>query len=362
MAHGRGRLLVTPFPLKEGDGKGKLRRAYELFLQAERTLVDLRTPPSCIPGLSLGLGCWGMSHAYGPADEAESIATLHAALDAGLVHLDTADVYGAGHNERLLGRALAGRRREAFLATKFGFVGHEHGDVGLDARPERVKAACEASLERLRTDVIDLYYLHRRDPAVPIEDTLGAMAELVKEGKVRFLGLSEVSADTLRRACRVHPIAALQSEYSLFTRDPEAEVLPACRDLGVALVAFSPLGRGMLTGALGSRGDLAEGDYRRDLPRFDAAHWEANRALVDALAALAAERGATPAQVALAWLLGRGPGVLPIPGMKRLRHLEDNLGALKVTLTTEDQARLSVLSATVQGARHNPHNLAFLEA
>lgn len=219
----------------------------------------------CIP--ALGFGCWGMSNAYGPADEQESIATMEAALAVGLRHFDTADVYGDGHNETLLGRTLAGRRQDAFLATKFGFVGDEHGQVRIDGRPERVKIACEASLRRLGTEVIDLYYLHRRDQRVDIEDTVGAMADLVREGKVRYLGLSEVSAETLRRASAVHPIAALQSEYSLFTRDPESTVLSVCRQLGTVLVAFSPLGRGLLTGTVKSRAELAEGDYRREMPR-----------------------------------------------------------------------------------------------
>ena len=209
-----------------------------------------------------------MSDAYGPADEKESIATIEAALTAGLRHFDTADVYGDGHNEKLLGRALAGRRQDVFLATKFGFVGDEHGQVCVDGRPERVKIACEASLRRLGTEVIDLYYLHRRDERVAIEETVGAMADLVREGKVRYLGLSEVSADTLRRASAVHHIAALQSEYNLFTRAIESTVLPVCRELGTVLVAFSPLGRGLLTGKVKSRAELTEGDYRRDIPRF----------------------------------------------------------------------------------------------
>lgn len=324
--------------------------------------MELSRLPSGLEISPLGLGCWGMSHAYGQADEDASIETVRAALDAGLTHLDTADVYGAGHNERLLGRALGARRREAFLATKFGFVGDEHGNVRVDGRPARVRAACEASLVRLGTDVIDLYYLHRRDPDVPIEDTVGAMAELVREGKVRFLGLSEVGVETLRRACAIHPIAALQSEYSLFTRDPETEILPACRALGTALVAFSPLGRGLLTGAVHSRQDLAEGDYRRDLPRFEAANLARNQRLVQALEALGAALGATPAQVALAWLLAQGPDVLPIPGMKRRRHLEDNVGALRLTLGAEACAKLSDLRGGVHGSRHNPHNLGFMEA
>lgn len=313
----------------------------------------------CIP--ALGFGCWGMSDAYGPADEQESIATMEAALAVGLRHFDTADVYGDGHNETLLGRTLAGRRQDAFLATKFGFVGDEHGQVRIDGRPERVKIACEASLRRLGTEVIDLYYLHRRDQRVDIEDTVGAMADLVREGKVRYLGLSEVSAETLRRASAVHPIAALQSEYSLFTRDPESTVLSVCRQLGTVLVAFSPLGRGLLTGTVKSRAELAEGDYRREMPRFAERNLANNRALVEAVEIMARAKNATAAQIALAWLLAQGPDILPIPGMKRRSHLQDNLGALKIQLTPDDLAQLSSISEAVQGQRHNPHNLKFIE-
>lgn len=314
----------------------------------------------CVP--RLGLGCWGMSNAYGPANDAESIATIHAALDAGIRHFDTADVYGSGHNETLLGRALAGRRHQALLATKFGFVGNEHGHVGIDARPRRVKSSCEASLERLNTEVIDLYYLHRLDPQIPIEDTVGAMAELVHEGKVRYLGLSEVSAATLRRAYAVHPIAALQSEYNLFSRDPESSVLPTCRELGTLLVAFSPLGRGMLTGAVQSRKDLADNDYRRDLPRFADDNLNQNLALVQALEKMGRQKNTSAARIALAWLLAQGRDILPIPGMKRLPHLEDNFGALGVQLTLEDLALLDALSKAVKGSRHNAHNLQFIDS
>lgn len=312
----------------------------------------------CLP---IGLGCWGMSDAYGPADEKESIATIEAAMTAGLRHFDTADVYGNGHNETLLGRAVAGRRQDVFLATKFGFVGDEHGQVRVDGRPERVKIACEASLRRLGTEVIDLYYLHRRDERVAIEETVGAMADLVREGKVRYLGLSEVSAETLRRASAVHPIAALQSEYSLFTRAPENTVLPVCRELGTVLVAFSPLGRGLLTGKVKSRAELAEGDYRREIPRFADENLQKNLSLVEALENMALAKNGTAAQVALAWILAQGTDILPIPGMKRQTHLQDNLGALKIQLTPADLAQLSTLSAAVQGQRHNPHNLQFIE-
>jgi aryl-alcohol dehydrogenase-like predicted oxidoreductase len=316
--------------------------------------AELGTPP-------LGYGCWGMSDAYGPANDQQSLATIEAALAAGIRHFDTADVYGNGHNESLLGRAIAGRRQEVFVATKFGFVGDEHGQVSIDGRPERVKMACEGSLRRLGTEVIDLYYLHRRDERVPIEETVGAMAELVREGKVRYLGLSEVSAATLRRASIVHPIAALQSEYSLFTRTPERTVLPACRELGTMLVAFSPLGRGLLTGKVKSREQLSEADYRREMPRFAEGNLQKNLVLVEALEAMAAVKNASAAQVALAWLLAQGNDILPIPGMKRQAHLQDNLGALQVQLTPDDLTQLSTISEAVQGQRHNSHNLKFIE-
>ena len=313
----------------------------------------------CTP--AIGFGCWGMSDAYGPAEEKESIATIEAALSNGVRHFDTADVYGGGHNESFLGRVLAGRRKDVFLATKFGFVGDEHGQIGVDGRPERVKVACEASLRRLGTEVIDLYYLHRRDKRVEIEETVGAMADLVHEGKVRYLGLSEVSAETLRRASIVHPITALQSEYSLFTRDPESTVIPVCRELGTALVAFSPLGRGLLTGKVKSRAELSEGDYRREMPRFAEENLARNCALVEALETMALAKNGTAAQIALAWLLGQGADILPIPGMKRRNHLQDNLGALNIQLTPDDITQLSTLSEAVRGQRHNSHNLKFVE-
>ncbi len=313
----------------------------------------------CTP--AIGFGCWGISNAYGPADEKESLATIEEALAIGLHHFDTADVYGNGHNEILLGKALAGRRQDVFLATKFGFVGNEHGQVCVDGRPERVKTACEASLRRLGTEVLDLYYLHRRDKSVEIQDTVGAMAELVREGKVRYLGLSEVSAETLRRASAVHPITALQSEYSLFTRDAESTVLPVCRELGTALVAFSPLGRGLLTGKVKSRAELTDGDYRREMPRFAEGNLAKNSALVEALEIMALAKDGTAAQVALAWLLCQGKDILPIPGMKRRSHLQDNIRSLNIQLTPDELVRLSTLSEAVQGQRHNPHNLKFID-
>lgn len=294
---------------------------------------------------ALGLGCMGMSEFYGPADEAQSLATLERALDLGVTHYDTADMYGSGHNESLLGRFIAGRRDRVVIATKFGIV-RQPGQYArsIDTSPAYVKAACEASLKRLGVDTIDLYYAHRRNPEVPIEDTVGAMAELVRQGKVRALGLSEVSAATLRRAHAVHPIAAVQSEYSLFTRDCEAEVLPTCRELGVSFVAYSPLGRGMLTGAIAKADDLADNDFRRMSPRFQGDNLHANLHLVDKVRALAAAKGCTPGQVALAWLLARGPDILPIPGTKRIKYLEDNVGAAAVALSADD---LSALDAAL---------------
>jgi aryl-alcohol dehydrogenase-like predicted oxidoreductase len=290
---------------------------------------------------ALGLGCMGMSEFYGPTDEAQSLATLERAFELGVTHYDTADMYGSGHNERLLARFLAGKRDRVVIATKFGIV-REPGQYArvLDTSAAYVKKACEASLQRLGIDTIDLYYAHRRNPEIPIEETVGAMAELVKEGKVRALGLSEVSAATLRRAHAVHPIAAVQSEYSLWTRDPEAEVLPACRELGVSFVAYSPLGRGMLTGAITKADDLAANDFRRLNPRFQGANLDANLHLVEKVRELAAAKGCTPGQVALAWLLAQGGDILPIPGTKRIKYLEDNVGAASIHLGADELARL----------------------
>ncbi|MGE5516084.1 MAG: aldo/keto reductase [Bacteroidota bacterium] len=290
---------------------------------------------------ALGLGCMGMSEFYGPTDEAQSLATLERAFELGVTHYDTADMYGSGHNERLLSRFLAGKRDRVVIATKFGIV-REPGQYSrvIDTSPDYVRRACDASLQRLGIDTIDLYYAHRRNPDIPIEDTVGAMADLVKQGKVRALGLSEVSAATLRRAHAVHPIAAVQSEYSLFTRDPEAEVLPTCRDLGISFVAYSPLGRGMLTGAITKAEDLDATDFRRMSPRFQGGNLDANLHLADKVRELAAAKGCTPGQVALAWLLAQGPEILPIPGTKRIKYLEDNVGAAKVSLSVEELARL----------------------
>ena len=302
---------------------------------------------------ALGLGCMSMAsdYAYGPSDAREATATLHRALELGITFWDTADVYGFGANEELLRPVLQAHRSKVFLATKFGFVADGKGGTALDVRPERIAAACDASLRRLGVDVIDLYYAHRIDPAVPVEEMIGAMAALVQAGKVRFLGVSEASAASLRRAAATHPIAALQSEYSLFTREVEAAILPTCRELGVSLVAFSPLGRGLLT-AKGPQ--LAAQDLRRSMPRFDDENLAANAPLLAGLRELAAVKGCTPAQLALAWLLAQDAHLLPIPGTKRPRYLEENAAAATVALTPADLQQLQQLLAAhpVAGARY----------
>jgi aryl-alcohol dehydrogenase-like predicted oxidoreductase len=298
-----------------------------------------------------GLGCMSMStFPYGPFDEDEALATIERALELGVDFFDTADVYGGGQNEELVGRALKPRRDEVILATKFGNVLRD-GKIGqVDGSPAYVPQACDASLKRLGVDHIDLYYLHRPDTSVPIEDTVGAMAELITAGKVRYLGLSEASASTVRRACAVHPIAALQSEWSLFTRDLEDDVIPACRENGVGLVPFSPLGRGMLTGAITSLEELGERDFRRTNPRFAEENFDRNLELVDVVKKIAAERGCTPGQVALAWLYAQGDDIVPIPGTKRRTYLEENVGSLDVKLTDDDVKRLGGIKAF--GPRH----------
>ncbi|MET8001767.1 aldo/keto reductase [Nonomuraea glycinis] len=302
---------------------------------------------------ALGLGCMGMSEFYGQGDEKESIAVIHRALDLGIDFLDTADMYGNGHNERLVGRAIEDRRDQVVLATKFG-IRRDGGVRTIDNTPEYIRAACDASLQRLGVDHIDLYYMHRRNAGVPVAESVGAMSELVTAGKVRYLGLSEVNEDTLREAVAVHPIAALQSEYSLFTRDLEAKILPAARELGVALVAYSPISRGFLSGALPPADEMPDDDFRKNLPRNQGENAAHNAALVARVQEIAREAGVTAAQLALAWVLAQGDDIVPIPGTKRLRYLEENAAAASITLTGEQLAALerAVPAGAARGGRY----------
>jgi aryl-alcohol dehydrogenase-like predicted oxidoreductase len=313
---------------------------------------------------ALGLGCMGMSQSYGPGDDQESVATIHRALDLGMTFLDTADVYGPYTNERLVGRAIAGRREEVVLATKFGNQRLDDGRRVVNGKPDYVRQACDASLERLGVDHIDLYYQHRVDRSVPVEDTWGAMAELVQAGKVRHLGISEAAPATVRRAHAVHPVSAGQYEWSLFTRDLEDEVLPALRELGIGVVAYSPLGRGFLSGRITSPDDFGEDDFRRNHPRFTGENFARNLELVDQVRQLAASKGVTPSQLAIAWVLAQGDDVVPIPGTKRRSYLEENLGALDVELTPEDLAAIEEVTprGSVAGARYNPDMMANVNA
>lgn len=355
--------------------------AHELddWLQAERELKEEMTRAHPVQGpdgrktrslgtlglrvSALGLRCMGMSDFYAPGDEGEAIATIHRAIELGLTLLDTADMYGMGRNEELVGKAIKGRRDQVLIATKFGVVRDSTGKVvGIEGSPAYVRAACEASLKRLGIDTIDLYHQHRVDPRRPIEETVEAMAELVREGKVRFLGLSEAGPDTLRRAHAVHPISALQTEYSLWTRDPEATVLPTVRALGIGFVAYSPLGRGFLTGRIRQPDDLAPNDWRRQTPRFQEGNFQRNLKLVAEIELLAGEKGCTAAQLALAWVLAQGEDIVPIPGTKRRSYLEENMGAIDVSLTQQDLARIvRVLPpGAAAGCRYNEDQMQAL--
>ena len=311
----------------------------------------------------MGLGCMGMSDFYGARDDAESMRTIHAALDAGITFLDTADMYGVGRNEELVGNVVRERSEWVVVATKFGNVRGEDGSFkGINGRRDYVRSACEASLQRLGLDVIDLYYQHRVDPETPIEDTVGAMADLVKEGKVRYLGLSEAAPETIRRAHAVHPISVLQTEYSLWSRDPEDELLPLVRKLGIGFVPYSPLGRGFLTGKYSTPADLEEGDTRRNHPRFQGENFQANLNLVGAINKMAQEKGCTSAQLVLAWVLAQGDDIVPIPGTKHVRYLEQNIAALDVTLTVDELERIGAAlpKGVAQGTRYAAPQMAAL--
>ncbi len=313
---------------------------------------------------AVGLGCMGMSQSYGPPDAEEAAQTIQRALDLGVTLIDTADAYGKGDNERLVGRAIAGRRREVVVATKFGLVPGASGTAtNVDARPERVRGCCEASLKRLGIDAIDLYYLHRVDPSVPIEETVGAMAELVREGKVRFLGLSEAGPENIRRAHATHPIAALQSEYSLWTREPEVRVLPVCRELGIGFVPFSPLGRGFFAGAVRDAAAIPAGDVRRSLPRFQSGNIERNLTVLERFEAVARVKGCTPPQLALAWVLARGRDIVPIPGTKRRRYIEDNAAAAALPLSAAEVSEVETLFpiGNAAGTRYPAESMKLLD-
>ena len=323
--------------------------------------MDTRNLGDGLAVSELGLGCMGMSFLYGRATDEDAIAVIHRSLDLGMTFLDTAEVYGPYANEELVGKALKGRREQAVVATKFGFKIENGAMAGVDGTPENVRRACDASLQRLGIDTIDLFYQHRRDRSVPIEETVGAMANLVKEGKVKHLGLSEVGPETLRRAQAVHPIAALQSEYSLWERGIEAEILPTLRELGIGLVPYSPLGRGFLTGEIKSYADIPEDDYRRNDPRYQGENFAKNMALVDVVKDIAHSKDAVPSQIALAWLLAQGKDIAPIPGTKRLKYLEENAAAAAVSLTAGDLAQLDALATQTSGPRYGERGMGMVE-
>ncbi len=315
---------------------------------------------------SLGLGCMGMSEFYGPSDEAESIATIHRAIERGITFFDTADVYGPFKNEELVGRAIRGKRDKLVIGTKFGIVRDPNNPKarGVNGRPEYIRQACEASLKRLSIDVIDLYYQHRVDPNTPIEETVGAMAELVSEGKIRHIGLSEASQKTLRRAAKIHPITALQTEYSLWSRDPESGILATCRELGIGFVAYSPLGRGFLTGQLKRFDDFAPDDFRRGISRFQGENFQKNVDLVAKVEEIAKEKSCTPSQLALAWVLAQGEDIVPIPGTRRRKNLEENAGAVNVKLTAEDLLRINEVfpHGVAAGQRYSEQMMKLIDA
>jgi aryl-alcohol dehydrogenase-like predicted oxidoreductase len=318
---------------------------------------------SALRSSAIGLGCMGMSEFYGERDDGQSMRTLERAFEIGVSHYDTSNVYGRGHNEELLGRFLKGKRDKVMVASKFGVVRDPDGPQGstydreIDNSPAYMRKCCEESLARLDIDAIDLYYIHRADPKTPIEDTIGALAELVREGKIRAIGLSEVTAEQLRRAHRVHPVAAIQSEYSLWTREPELDVLPACRELGVTFVAYSPLGRGFLTGAIANAQSLATDDFRLSSPRFQGDNLDRNLALIEQLRVLCDAKNCTPGQIALAWILGREQAIIPIPGTKRIKYLEENVGASAIALSAQERGALEALLpiGAAAGTRYDPN-------